>query len=218
MDLSIYLERADTAEHEALRSFFGCLVTGLQFLHGRKIRHKDIKPHNILVHQGKVLFTDFGLAFDFTEANESTTVSMVDARTPRYCTPEVAMMEARNTSSDIWSLGIVFLEMIGVLKNWKVKEIYNFFKERGSHREFVRNNLATLPELFGELRKTGELSDNRALLWIGQMLQKEQIRRPTAADLLSFITTIGREQDGSIAFCGSCCSSFDCEEEDLLLK
>ncbi|KAL9044704.1 MAG: hypothetical protein Q9214_002177, partial [Letrouitia sp. 1 TL-2023] len=74
MDFSTYLARADTAKHGELRTFFGCLARALEFLHEKKVRHKDIKPGNILVHGGNVLFTDFGLSFDFTDADGSTTV------------------------------------------------------------------------------------------------------------------------------------------------
>ncbi|KIN03014.1 hypothetical protein OIDMADRAFT_96488, partial [Oidiodendron maius Zn] len=112
MDLGTYLTNANTSKHGELRTFFGCLATALEFLHEQKIRHKDIKPGNILVHGGNVLFTDFGLSLDFTDANGSTTTSMVNGMTLRYCAPEVVLQEPRNTSSDVWSLGVVFLEMI----------------------------------------------------------------------------------------------------------
>ena len=94
MDLSIYLARADTSKHGELRTFFGCLARAFEFLHEQKVRHKDIKPRNILVHGGNILFTDFGLSFNFTDADSSTTVSMMNWMTPRYCVPEVAMFES----------------------------------------------------------------------------------------------------------------------------
>ena len=116
MDLSTYLAQADATRYGELRTFFGCLARGLGFLHEQRVRHKDIKPGNILVHGGNVLFTDFGLSVDFTNADSNTTISMVNGMTPRYCAPEVAMFEPWNTASDVWSLGIVFLEMAAVLK------------------------------------------------------------------------------------------------------
>ncbi|KAF2818119.1 kinase-like protein, partial [Ophiobolus disseminans] len=132
MDLSAYLAGANTARNRELRTFFGCLAQALAFLHEQSICHKDIKPSNILVHGGNVLFTDFWLAFDFTNKDSSTTVSMVNGMTPRYCAPEVANYEPQNTSSDIWSLGVVFLEMTAVLKGRTVKHMYDFLKEHGS--------------------------------------------------------------------------------------
>jgi serine/threonine protein kinase len=48
MDLSTYLACANTAGYRELRTFFGCLVRELAFLHEQSIRHKDIKPSNHL--------------------------------------------------------------------------------------------------------------------------------------------------------------------------
>ena len=170
MDLSTYLIRADTSRHGELRTFFSCLARALEFLHEQKVRHKDIKPSNILVHHGKILFTDFGLSFDFTDAEGSTIVSMVYGLTPRYCAPEVAMHEPRNTLSDIWSLGVVFLEMIVVLKDRTVNYMYQFLEEHGSGQAFIRTNPTALLDLVTELQRTGNLADNIALVWVQSML------------------------------------------------
>ncbi|KAL8740201.1 MAG: hypothetical protein Q9190_007070 [Brigantiaea leucoxantha] len=172
-DLSTYLARVDIIKYRELRTFFGCLARALEYLHEQNVRHKDIKPSNILVHGGNVLFTDFGLSFDFTDANGSTTVSMVNGMTPRYCAPEVADLEPRNTASDIWSLGIVFLEMAVVLKGKTVGFISDFLKTHGSRRDLVRTNRAALSELIAELQETGDISDNRALDWIQLMLSTD---------------------------------------------
>ncbi|KAF2198638.1 kinase-like protein, partial [Delitschia confertaspora ATCC 74209] len=117
-----------------LRTFFGCLARALEFLHEQKVRHKDIKPHNILIDRGNVLFTDFGLSLDFTGADGSTTMSMVNGMTPRYCAPEVSQYERRNTQSDIWSLGVIFMEMIVVLKGKKIQDMDEFLRQRGSQQ------------------------------------------------------------------------------------
>jgi hypothetical protein len=100
-DFATYMANAKPVQYPELRTFFGCLATGLKFLHQHNVRHKAIKPGNILVNSGKVLFTDFGLSLDFTDATGSTTMSMVNGMTPRYCAPEVANYEPRNTISDI---------------------------------------------------------------------------------------------------------------------
>ena len=61
------LERGQerTAMFSTLKRAFGCLSNGLAFMHENNIRHKDIKPQNILIHHGSFLFTDFGIARDY---------------------------------------------------------------------------------------------------------------------------------------------------------
>ncbi|KAI4209608.1 MAG: hypothetical protein LQ351_007457 [Letrouitia transgressa] len=215
MDFSTYLTRADTAKYGELRTFFGCLVRALEFLHEQKVRHKDIKPGNILVHGRNVLLTDFGLSFDFTDADGSTTVGMVNGMSPKYCAPEVAAYQSRNTASDIWSLGVVFLEMIAVLKGKTVEFLWEFFKTHGSREDFVRTNPTALSELVAELKEIGSVLDNRALEWIQQMLSTEQQLRPTAVALVASIIAAGRQGDGNGPFCGICCLLLDDDFSDI---
>jgi serine/threonine protein kinase len=207
MDLSTYLLCADTTKHIELRTFFDCLARALEFLHEQRVRHKDIKPSNILVHGGNVLFTDFGLAFDFTDAEGSTTVSTVNGMTPRYCAPEVANHDSRNISFDIWSLGVVFLEMIVVLKGRGVEYIYDFLSKHGSRQAFVRTNPMGVNELIVELKKTTHPADNAALGWAQDMLRIQHDQRPTAVSLMESITAVG--EGGNRRFCGICCVSPD---------
>lgn len=69
---------------------------------------------------------------------------MVNGMTPRYCAPEVAEHNPRNTSSDIWSLGAVFLEMVVVLKGKTASDINIYFEENGSKDSFIRANPVAL--------------------------------------------------------------------------
>lgn len=105
-DLAKFLEISHaTTEHRAtLRTFFGCLANALFYLHDRGIKHRDIKPQNILVHKASVLLTDFGLSHESMESTSGPT-----ALTHRYSPPEVVSYARRNESADIWSLGCVYL-------------------------------------------------------------------------------------------------------------
>ncbi|KAH7409827.1 kinase-like domain-containing protein [Phaeosphaeria sp. MPI-PUGE-AT-0046c] len=98
-----------------LKRAFGCLTAGLAFMHDKKVRHKDIKPHNILVHDGRVIYTDFGYAFDFSGFTRSTTEGAPNALTKRYSSPELLMHEPRNSKSDVFSLGCVLIEILATL-------------------------------------------------------------------------------------------------------
>lgn len=73
-----------------LRGYFGCLSIALQYLHQHGIKHKDLKPGNILVSdEGKVLITDFGSATDFSETGKSTTIGPEFSFTEDYALREV---------------------------------------------------------------------------------------------------------------------------------
>ncbi|KAF2012981.1 kinase-like protein [Aaosphaeria arxii CBS 175.79] len=121
-DLQEYLESiqdsrsgATGSQRAVLWSAFGCLADGLAFIHRSTIRHKDIKPKNILVHDGKVMYTDFGISLDATGLDRTTTSGVPQALTRRYCAPEVANYGRRNRKTDVFSLGCVFVEIMAVL-------------------------------------------------------------------------------------------------------
>jgi serine/threonine protein kinase len=205
MDLSVYLVNATPSCYHELRTFFGCLGYALKYLHEQSIRHKDIKPSNVLVHSGSVLLTDFGLSFDFADATHSTTVSTVNGMTKRYCAPEVAEYQPRNTSSDIWSLGIVFLEMLTTLKGRTVESMRQYFVQHGTEQEFVRENHGVLEEYMEDLKTAGQPEDDFMIEWIAWMLHLDKEERPTAEQLVGSTAGAPR-REGSPRFCGLCCS------------
>ena len=116
MNLAAYLiDHPRPDQDTPLRSWFGCLATGLGYIHSQRIKHRDIKPANILVRGRQVIYTDFGISRDVWDEVSTSTTGTVDARTPMYCAPEVAAEEPRGRAADIFSLGCVFLEMTTVL-------------------------------------------------------------------------------------------------------
>jgi serine/threonine protein kinase len=81
---------------------FGCLAAGLEYLHSTKVRHKDIKPENILVHGETVLYTDFGIALDWAAIGRSTTEETAPRMTRLYSAPEFLQDEPRNSPANVW--------------------------------------------------------------------------------------------------------------------
>jgi serine/threonine protein kinase len=208
-DLATYLLHISISKYRKLQTFFGCLAKALKFLHQQNIHYKDIKPGNILVHCGNVLFADFGLSFNFTDATRSITISMINRMAPRYCTPKVALLEPQNTLSNVWSLGVVFLEMITVLKGKLSKYIDEFFRTHGSQQAYICTNPVAFAELVKELQGTGNLHDCMALTWIQPMLYQEPQCHLTVAELVAEITASDKESGDSTTFCGICCVLLD---------
>jgi len=98
------------------------VARGIEYLHigcDHRILHFDINPHNVLIDDNlSPKITDFGLA-KLCPKNQST-VSMTAARgTLGYIAPEVFSRNFGNVSykSDIYSYGMLLLEMVGGRKN-----------------------------------------------------------------------------------------------------
>jgi len=84
-------------------------LQGLDFLHSRKIIHRDIKSDNLLYNmKGEVKLGDFGFAVQLTKQNDQKKELM---GTPEYMAPELIKEECYDTSVDIWSFGIFCLEL-----------------------------------------------------------------------------------------------------------
>lgn len=114
-----------------LRRSFACLATAVEFLHENKVRHKDIKPGNILISNGNFILCDFGISYDWSFKKGDTTESSWFLSTPPYRAPEVNVhkLGSRNSSSDIWSLGRVFFETFFVMQGYSLSDVNDFLRE-----------------------------------------------------------------------------------------
>ncbi len=87
------------------------LTDGLAHAHDSYIIHRDIKPQNIMIlEDGMVKITDFGIAMAINASDLTQTNSVMGS--VHYLPPEQAAGKGSTIKSDIYSLGILFYEML----------------------------------------------------------------------------------------------------------
>jgi serine/threonine protein kinase len=112
-------------------TIFAALINGMEAINNVLV-HRDIKPDNILIANGKPKISDFGLSKVVTEATRSTTFKGIGCLP--YMAPEAWQLDKNTILMDIYSLGIVFYELAtlrhplavtkGDVKSWQDAHLY----------------------------------------------------------------------------------------------
>ena len=88
------------------------IAQGLQFAHSKGFVHRDVKPGNLLFRgNGDCVLGDFGIA-KAVDSNTGATKLGTSIGTPHYMSPEQAKGEKVDHRTDLYSLGVVFFEML----------------------------------------------------------------------------------------------------------
>ncbi|CAG0888429.1 unnamed protein product [Darwinula stevensoni] len=91
------------------RFYTGCVILAFEYLHGRGIIYRDLKPENLLLDtKGYVKLVDFGFAKKLQMGRKTWTF----CGTPEYVAPEVILNKGHDISADYWSLGVLMFELL----------------------------------------------------------------------------------------------------------
>jgi len=113
-DLKARLRQGITVD-DALR-YLELIAAALQAVHRAGLLHRDLKPPNVMLREDDtVALIDFGLARNLEGGLQSTRTGVLRG-SPYYMSPEQALGEELDPRTDLYSLGIIFYEMLTAQK------------------------------------------------------------------------------------------------------
>jgi serine/threonine protein kinase len=162
------------------------VAEALDYAHHKGVIHRDLKPSNIMLERsGTVKVADYGIArSQHPEAVTRVTHTGSFLGTPHYAAPEAA--EGRTEPrSDIYSLGVVFFEMLTGSLPFRGASVL----------EVLHNHSVTPPPLPSSMNYALPTEVDRIVL---RLLSKEPSGRPTAEELLNELSDYLRRARESV--------------------
>lgn len=167
-DFSKYLNKRPLKEKFALK-YLKQISQAMKYLLDNNIIHRDLKPQNILITDtGNIKLTDFGFARYFDKDIMIQTI----CGSPLYMAPEIIKNKKYDYKSDLWSIGIIFYEMLMGEPPYKAKNIYQLIRK-------IENDNIEIPQKF---RLSLQCQD---LLY--SLLEKDPVKRITWDEFFSHI-------------------------------
>jgi serine/threonine-protein kinase len=124
-DLHRYCKKGSLLPLRKVLHILGETASALGYAHDKGVIHRDVKPANIMMlKDGKVKMTDYGIA---KAVSSSQTKSGIILGTPNYMSPEQINGYEVDGRSDIFSLGVVFFELLSGQLPFHGKTLTNLF-------------------------------------------------------------------------------------------
>ncbi|NXP78106.1 NEK11 kinase, partial [Ramphastos sulfuratus] len=160
-----YKESGKMFAQRQILDWFIQLVLGVNYMHERRILHRDLKAKNIFLKKNLLKIGDFGVSRLLMGSCDLATTF---TGTPYYMSPEALQHQGYDTKSDIWSLGCILYEMCCLTHAFAGHSFLSVVLK------VVEGSSPSLPEPYP--RPLDAL--------LGSMLSKDPALRPAAADIL----------------------------------
>ncbi|KAK3282308.1 hypothetical protein CYMTET_9951 [Cymbomonas tetramitiformis] len=152
-------------KEEQVVEWFVQLLSAIQYLHERKVLHRDLKTQNVfLTKEGNIKLGDFGIA---RVLNAPVEMAMTVIGTPYYMSPEIMESKPYDFKSDLWAFGCVLYELTSL------KHAFDAQDMNGLVMKILRGKYGSPPAHFSpELRQV-----------VSRLLSKEPEQRPSCEQL-----------------------------------
>merc|ERR1719189_1818190 len=162
--MELHKRRKAITEPET-RYFMKQILLGVNYLHEKKIIHRDLKLGNIFLNEEmEIKIGDFGLA---TKESYDGERKRTLCGTPNYIAPEVLTKKGHSYEVDIWSIGCILFTLLVGKPPFETQTLKETYKR-------IRANEYHVPSRIGLQAKN----------LIRQLLQDDPLKRPSVAKIL----------------------------------
>ncbi len=110
-DLKHHIKEKGRVPHRDAAEIVKQIGLALEAAHAEGVVHRDLKPHNVMMESsGRIVVMDFGVARSMESPGMTQTGAVMG--TPEYMSPEQAKGEKVDTRSDLFTLGVIFYELL----------------------------------------------------------------------------------------------------------
>ncbi|CAD8106806.1 unnamed protein product [Paramecium sonneborni] len=137
-DLREYMKRNGCLNEQQALPILMQILKGILQSFKRGIIHRDLKPANILITSENIFkIADFGFAKRFQHLEGDLMNSL--AGTPLYMSPQVLLRKQYTSKCDVWSIGLIYYELIEGRTPWNVMDILDLInKQRNTNIKFSK--------------------------------------------------------------------------------
>ncbi|MCP4216460.1 MAG: serine/threonine protein kinase [bacterium] len=169
-NLKELIEKKGRMDPESALHIISRIADALFYAHKKNVIHRDVKPDNIMFRKdGTPVILDFGIA-KHMDSDTKITVTGTSVGTPQYMSPEQCNAVKLDGRSDLYSLGVVFFEMLTGKAPYRDKTMM------GIVRQHLDPEVPRLPRNLKEYQPI-----------IDKLMAKEKRRRIRSKDSLNTI-------------------------------
>jgi len=156
------------------------IARGMKYIHANELLHRDLKPANVLINKkGQCKIADFGLTRIFPDLTSTLTEHV---GTILYCAPEVISCQKYDTKADVWSFGIMLIEIFSGAHPFRgtIQWVHQY------HKEIASNTLnVTIP--------SGADCCDQIQEVMKQCTEPEPEKRPTFSEIVKILKNMKQE-------------------------